>query len=245
MKPRRPSDFEVFDSNVKLAVSKSDSITEDVQKSRVPYKLDSYLGTSSSYFTDNGKRYIKSKGDMIFKLLSLPFRNNFYNRLQSSTYCKPYVKPGPSAAGDGNIKYYTSTSYSKGTVLGVERYLYTEIKNNKRIYYFIGDKKDSTKNGTKYYIKPEEVLNNYLVPFTMAILEDKIIYPIMVFLEGVFVPWSRCFFAVSNDEYKIFINIDNLSYNPNSTLIDRAKDNIMSGKSNPIFYVLPFDVNYV
>ena len=96
MKPRRPTEFEVFNSNVKQAIIKSDSVTEDVQKSRIPYRLDTYLGTSGTYFSDNGIKYIEGRQDIVFRMSSIPLRANAYSKLQSSTYCKPFVKPGSS-----------------------------------------------------------------------------------------------------------------------------------------------------
>ncbi len=245
MKPRRPTEFEVFNSNVKQAIIKSDSVTEDVQKSRIPFKLDTYLGTTNNYFSDNGTQYIDGKQDIVFRFSSIPFRTNAYSKLQSSTYCKPFVKAGSSVYGDGVKKYYSSPSFSdSGTPLGVNRYLYTEISGNTINYYFLGDGTDYTTVGTKYYIRPNEVINNYLVPFTIACVEDKIIYPVLVFVGGYFVPWSRCYFAVSYEEFKIYIDMTDLKTGPNTYLVDEVKKGLITGDTNAIFYMLPFEVNY-
>lgn len=244
MKPRRPTEYEVFNSNVKQIITKSDTITENVQRSKVPYKLDSYIGTSNYYFSDNGFKYIEGKADVVFKFSNLPFRVGAYNKLQTSTYCKPFVKAGPSANGDGVKKYYTSTSFTTGTTLGVNRYLSTEIINNEVYYYFIGDGTDKTTSGTKYYIKSVEVINNYLVPFYDAIITDKIIYPLVFFVNGVFIPWSRCYFAVSYGEYRVYVNLKDLKYDSSTYLSDLVINKLYSGEMSPIIYVLPFEVKY-
>lgn len=245
MKPRRPTEYEVFNSNVKQIISKSDSITENVQKSRVPAKLDTYIGTSSSYFSDNGSQYIDGKTDMIFRFSSLPVKTKAYSKLQSSTYCKPYVKAGPSANGDGVKKYYSSPSFSdSGTVLGVNRYLSTEIYDNEEVYYFLGDGTDKTVSGVKYYIKSIEVINNYLVSFYDAIVKDQMVYPILVFLDGFFVPWSKCYFALSYDDYKIYVDMSGLKYTSSSYLVDLVREKLVTGEIEPIFYMLPFEVKY-
>ena len=100
---------------------------------------------------------------------------NTYNKLQSSTYCKPFVKAGNSVYEDGVKKYYSSPSFSNGTPLGVNRYLNVENNGTSIYYYFLGDGTDGTIVGNKYYIRPDEVINNYLVPFKTAIIDDKII----------------------------------------------------------------------
>jgi len=244
MKPRRPTEFEVFNSNVKQVITKSDSITEDVQKSRIPYRLDTYLGTSGTYFSDNGTQYIDGKRDIVFRLSSIPLRVNTYNKLQSSTYCKPFVKAGNSVYEDGVKKYYSSPSFSNGTPLGVNRYLNVENNGTSIYYYFLGDGTDGTIVGNKYYIRPDEVINNYLVPFKTAIIDDKIIYPILVFVDGFFIPWSRCYFAISYEEFNIYINMEDLKYNSSSYLIDKVRTRLITGEINPVFYILPFEVNY-
>ena len=244
MKPRRPTEFEVFNSNVKQVITKSDSITEDVQKSRIPFKLDTYLGTSGTYFSDNGTQYIEGKQDIVFRLSSIPLRVNSYSKLKSSTYCKPFIKTGNSVYGDGVKKYYSTPSFSNGTPLGVNRYLSIENNGTSIYYYFLGDGTDGTVNGVKYYVRPDDVTNNYLVPFKTAIIEDKIIYPILVFVDGFFIPWSRCYFAISYESFNIYINMENLKYNSSSYLIDKVRTRLITGEINPVFYMLPFEVNY-
>ncbi len=245
MKPRRPTDFEVFNSNVKRTIRKSDTVTEDVQKSKVPFMLDTYIGPSFNYFSDNGIKYIEGKYDIIFKLSDIPLRANAYNILKSSTYCKPFVKAGISYNRDGVKKYYSTPSFSdNGSVLGVDRYLYTELSGNNINYYFLGDGTDGTVNNTKYYIKKNEVIDNYLVPFKMAIEDDKIIYPILIFIDGFFIPWSRCYFAISYGEFNIYINMKDLKYDQSNYLVDKVKKKLTVGDINPVFYMLPFEAKY-